>query len=1039
MLVIMRRILLSTVTAVRRPHANLWLGKRLVSLCLLLFPVSVLWAQQPVSGVVKAGSTPLANVSVTVEGTKQGAMTNSAGEFTINAPANSTLLFTLVGYAPKRIPVAAGGRIDVQLELSNESLGEVVVVGYNTQKKATLTGSISTVKGADLVKSPQPNLSNSLAGRFSGIISNNRSGEPGYDGSGITIRGIATTGNTDVLIVVDGVPGQVGGLERLNPNDIESISILKDASAAVYGSRAANGVILVTTKRGKTGKPVIDYSFNQGFSSPTRLPKMADAPTYATIQNEIAYYDNTAGGMNQIYSAAEIQKFKDGSDPLNYPNTNWASVVLKSTALQSQHNLSVSGGGENVKYFLSAGMLNQDGLYKNGVTNYKQYSFRSNIDANITDRLKVSLGLSGREEDRLYPQSGAGDIFRSIYRAYPTVAAQYPNGLYSTGIENYNPAVMASSLPGTNSNPTGIFNGILKGSYAIPKVNGLALEGFFSVDKSYGFDKSFATPYNLYSYDKTSGNYNKVTLGGVDQQATLSESQTNKTQFVSNIRLSYIRRFGEHDVNAFVGYEQSNYHQDYFYAYRKHFPTATTPELGQGGTADADKISDGNSYTFTRKSYLGRVAYNYMEKYLLEVQARVDGSSTFPSGKQYGFFPSASVGWRVSKENWFAPVSFINDLKIRASYGTLGNDNVGLFQYFDNYSLNSQYVINGVVVPGYDLSLLGNPQITWETARKMDIGLNAVVLHNFNVELIYFQQKRSDILAARNASVPQLSGINSAIIPSANIGKINSTGVEATLGYDKTLKNGFNYHISGNFTYAKSKIINIDEASGTPAWQSQTGRPLNTYLLYNAIGIMRTAGDVAKYPHPTTTAMPGDLIYQDYTNDGKITADDQVRTKYGNIPQITYGVVLGAGYKNIDLSVLFAGQAEVSQYVLPEAGTVGNFYSSWSDNRWSPANTNGKYPRVDDRASSSVNGGQYNSTFWLNNASFLRLKNIELGYTVKSPVLSKMKISSLRFYASAFNVFTITKVKDYDPEGSSGSGQFYPQQRIVNLGANLRF
>lgn len=1031
--------------------------RRLLSLCILILSGTALFAQQKeVSGIVKAGDTPLADVTVTVDRTKTSTKTNAAGEFSINAPAGSILLFTHVGYAPRRMSLSSGGTMEVILELSNQNLNEVVVVGYNTQKKATLTGSISTIKGGDLVKSPQPNLSNSLAGRFSGLISNNRSGEPGYDGSNITIRGLATTGSNDVLVVVDGVPGQVGGLERLNPNDIESVSILKDASAAVYGSRAANGVILITTKHGKTGKPVIDYSFNQGFSSPTRLPKMADAPTYATIQNEIAYYDNNAGGMNQIYAASDIQKFKDGSDPLNYPNTDWPHTILKKTALQSQHNLSVSGGSENVKYFLSAGILNQDGLYKDGVTNYKQYSFRSNIDANVTNRLKVSLGLSGREEDRLYPQSASADIFRAIYRAYPTVAAKYPNGLPTTGIENYNAAVMATSVPGTNSNPASIFNGILKGSYSIPGVNGLSLEGFYSVDKSFAFDKSFALPYNLYSYNKSSNTYSNVLLGGVDGQATLTESQLNKSQYVSNIRLNYIRRFGQHDVNAFVAYEQSSYHMDSLVAYRKHFPTTLTPNLTQGGTADADKTNDGRSYDFTRKSYLGRVAYNYMEKYLLEVQARIDGSSTFPSGHQYGFFPSASAGWRISKEKWFEPVSFVNDLKLRASYGTLGNDNVGLFQYFDNYSLNpvyngtpAQYVINGAISPGYDLTLLGNQSITWETAKKLDIGINAVVLNDLSFEFIYFQQKRSNILAPRGASVPAVSGINSAIIPYANFGKVNSSGVEATLAYNKTLRNGFGYHISGNFTYAKSKIINIDEASGTPAWQRQTGRPLNTYLLYNAIGIMRSTSDLSKYPTPTTTPKLGDLIYQDYTQDGKITADDQVRTKYGNIPQITYGISLGASYKSFDLSALFAGQAQVSQYVLPESGTVGNFYRSWSDNRWSPSNPNGSYPRVDDRASSSVNGGQYNSTFWLNDASFIRLKNVELGYTVSNSLLSRAKITSLRFYASVFNLFTITKVKDYDPEGGllptstagpySFSGQFYPQQRIINLGANLRF
>ncbi|MBZ4192200.1 SusC/RagA family TonB-linked outer membrane protein [Niabella beijingensis] len=1008
---------------------------------LLLLNSPSAFAQSPVKGVVtNAKGEGMPGVTVTVIDKNTVTMTNETGHYTIDAVKGDRIRFTSVGATPLEITVNDDTALNVTLDNeAAESMNEVVVVGYGTQKKATLTGSVSSVKGGELQKSPQPDVSNSFAGRVSGLIANNRSGEPGYDGSSILIRGLATTGNNDVLVVVDGIPGQIGGLSRLNPNDIEDISVLKDASAAVYGSRAANGVILVTTKKGKTGKPVISYYFNQAFTSPTRLPKLADAFTYATIQNEIAYYNNTAGGMNQIYSEEQLQKFKDGSDPLNYPNTNWPDAVLKKVALQSKHDISVSGGGENVRYFLSAGYLNQDGLYKNGVTRYKQYSFRSNVDATITKRLKVSLLLSGRQEDRLFPQSGAGDIFRFLYRAYPTVAAYYPNGLPTTGIENGNPAVMVSDVPGTNYNPTLVFNGILKGSYMIPGVNGLSLEGFFSVDKSAGFSKNFAKPYNLYQYDATTNTYNPTVLGGIDKQATLSQSQTNQYQYVSNIRLNFDRRFGEHAVNAFIGYEQSNYHSDNFSAYRKHFPTYTTPELSQGGTADADKSSDGGSFTYTRKSYLGRISYNYSEKYMVEAQARLDGSSTFAPGHQYGFFPSIAAAWRISKEDWFNTSAVINDLKLRASYGILGNDNVGLFQYFNNYSLNSQYVINGSIHPGYDLTLLANPDITWERAKKLDIGLNAVFLKNFNLEFIYFQQKRSDILAIRNASVPQVSGINTGIIPAENIGKVDNNGVEFTLGYSKRLHQNAGIFLSGNFTYAKSKIVDIDEAPGTPEWQKQTGRPLNTYLLYNTTGIMRTTEDLSKYPHPTTTPRLGDLIYQDYTNDGKIDANDMVRTKYGNIPQIIYGFTVGGDYKNIDLTLLLAGQARVSQYVLPESGTIGNFYSSWADNRWSPSNTNGSYPRVDERSSNSVNGGAYSNTFWLNDASFIRLKNMELGYTVVNPLFTRIKLSNVRVYASAFNLFTITKVKDYDPEGSSGSGQFYPQQRIINLGLNVRF
>ncbi|HEY5745110.1 MAG TPA: TonB-dependent receptor [Chryseolinea sp.] len=992
--------------------------------------------------------TALPGVNIIVKGTSIGTTSDADGSYSISVPSSeSVLVFTFIGYKTQEVAVGNQTSIDIVLTADMETLSEVVVVGYGEQKRETLTGSISQVKGEDLVESPQPNVSNSLAGRFSGIIANNRGGEPGYDGSTYSIRGQATTGNNDVLVVVDGIPGQLGGLERLNPNDIESISILKDASAAVYGSRAANGVILVTTKRGKSGKPTISYSFNQGFSSPTRLPKMADAPTYATIQNEIDYYNSPTGGMNQHYSAAEIQKFSDGSDPLVYPNTNWAKETLKKVALQNQHNLSIKGGTEDIRYFVSLGKTFQDGLYKDGATKYNQYNFRSNIDANVTKDFKVSLSLSGRQEDRKYPVYSANDIFRSIYRAYPTVIATYPNGLPSTGIENNNPTVMATDKGGTNMNPISTFNGILRASYALPFVKGLSIDGFYAVDKIWNFGKVFSKPYTLYRYNSADGTYSPVVTGGSSGLGKLVESQENTSMITDNLKLNYEKQMGSHYVSAFIAYEQSKTHRETFNATRINYPTIQTPELTQGGSAGTDRDNTGSSYNYTRKSYIGKVAYNFKEKYLLEVQMRIDGSSTFPKGKQYGYFPAISAGWRISEEGWFENVSFVNDLKIRASHGQLGNDNVGQFQYFNNYSFNNTYTIGGDKHPGIDLTKLANPNITWEVSKKTDVGLNATIFRNFTLEFIYFRQDRSDILAARNASIPGVSGIvnpyndNSVnyvpLVPFENIGKVKSTGFETTLGYTKHQGN-FWYGASANMTLAKSQIIFIDEAPGVLDYQRQTGRPMNTYLLYNTIGIFRTQADLDANPH-LSGAQLGDLIYEDYNKDGKITADDQVRTKYGNIPQVTYGLTLNGGWKNFDISLLFAGQARVSQYVLAESGTVGNFYSTWADNRWSPTNTEGSYPRVDSRASSSINGGLYKNNFWLNNSAFVRLKNVSIGYNVPTALLSKYRISGLRLYANAFNLFTITKVKDYDPEGSSESGQFYPQQRIINVGVNIQF
>ncbi len=1026
--------------------ASAWKKAPALLLFFFLFGSYRLSAQQIVTGTVTSEGKPLNGVSVQVKNNSLGTTTDSAGNYQIKVPPNAVLNFSYVGYPSQEITVGKQTDINVSLTANASQLNDVVVVGYGTQKKATLTGSISTVKGADLIKSPQPNLTNSLAGRFSGMTINNRSGEPGYDGSNIYIRGLATTGSNSVLVVVDGVPGQIGDLGRLDPNDIQSISVLKDASAAVYGNRAANGVILVTTKHGISGKPTINYNFNQGFSSPTRLPKMADAATYAQIMNEIDYYASPSNGMNQAYSADQIQKFKDGSDQLNYPNTDWEAATLKNTALQNHQNLSVNGGTDKIKYYVSLGTLYQDGLYKNGATKYNQYNFRSNIDANVTDRLKVSLSLAGREEDRQYPAaSGAGNIFRSIYRAKPIVNAFFPNGFPSSGIENNNPAVLATSAGGIYKNPSEVFNGILKANYSIPGLTGLSLDGFVSLDKLNNFAKGFYTPYNVYNYDASSDTYNAVVVGGSAGKAYLAESQQNQSLLTSNIRLNFNRSFGLHQVDAFVGYEESKTHQETFGTTRYNFPTSQTPEISQGGTAPTDAINYGSSYQFTRRSVISRIAYNYAEKYLVEAQFRADGSSTFAPGHQWGYFPSVSAGYRISKEPWFSS-KIINDLKIRASYGTLGNDNVGLFQYFQNYSFNNYYVLstpgNGPsIYPGIDLIKLANPSITWEVAKKLDVGINAVILKNFTLEAIYFQQKRFNILAYRNASIPATSGIvnpygSDALVPSENIGKVNSGGFEGTLGYNSSGK--ISWGVSGNFTYAKSKIIFIDEASGALDYQKQTGHQLNTYLLYNAIGIFKSQDELDKLPH-VPGAQIGDLIYEDYTHDGQITADDQVRTRYGNIPEITYGINAYASYKSFDLSAVFAGQADVSQYVLPESGSIGNFYSSWADNRWSPSNPNGTYPKVSDRASSAISGGLYNNTFWLNNAAFLRLKDVELGYSLSGSIINKIRLKAARIYVSAFNLVTWSKVKDYDPEGDSGSGQFYPQQRIINLGISVKF
>lgn len=986
--------------------------------------------------VTDTAGMPLPGVSVLIKGTANGMSTGINGKYKLHvANDQAVLIFSFIGFDKKEIAVGARTVFDLRMTSAagSQSLNEVVVVGYGTQKKGSLTGAVETVKGADLVKSPDLNLSNSFAGRIPGLIASNASGEPGYDGSTLLIRGQSTTGNNSPLIVIDGVANRLGGLERLDPNDIESVSILKDASAAIYGAQAANGVILITTKKGVSGKPVVSYNYNEGFMKPTNLPKMADAATFATIQDEIASYD----GTSPLYTSAQIQKFRDGSDPLNYPNQNWEKAVLKNVALQDKQDLSVRGGTDAVTYYFSLGNQFQDGLYRNGATKYSQNNVLSNIEVKVNSKLKFGLNMGYRSENRTTPAGiGASSIFGQIYSMYPTIPAFYPNGLPSTGTNGgQNPAIEVNgNLVGTLKSVTNTFNGTLTGSWELP-IKGLTLDGFLAVDQSINNAKQFAKPWITYQYTASTQTFSPVKDG--PSAPNLNQSEDNTTLVTANIKLNYTLHIGQHNISAFVAYEQSDNNDANFSASRLNFLSTELQELSQGGSSPTDYGNSGSSLETSRRNIFGRLNYDYAGKYLVELQLRDDGSSIFPPGHQYGLFPGVSLGWRLSQENFLKSVDWLNDLKLRASYGKLGNDRVNPYQYLDNFTYSTGVFTTGNQqnATGINYNLLANPNITWEVANKYNIGLDGTVFKDFTFELNLFKEKRSNILVQPNASIPGVTGIASSQIPDENIGRVQNQGLDASLNYQHKFGH-WSVNFGGNFTYAKSKVLYLDEAPNTVSYQKFTGLPLGSQLLYQAIGIYKTQAQIDATPHIPGTK-PGDLIYKDVNGDGQITALDEVRTNKSNVPEIVYGITGGAAYKNFDLSFLFSGQADVVQYLLPDAGTIGNFPSSWADNRWSPSNPNGTYPRADDRAGEYY--GNYRSTFWLRNTSFLRLKNLQLGYTFPHDIIRKIGINGLRVYASAFNLLTFTPLKDYDPEGNNETGYFYPQQKIYNIGANVTF
>ncbi|MEQ8474491.1 MAG: TonB-dependent receptor [Marinoscillum sp.] len=999
----------------------------------------------------------LPGVTVLVKGTTIGTVTDYEGNYRLDVSEDdAVLVFSFVGYEAQEVTVGGRSTIDVSLDVDIESLEEVVVIGYGTQKKETLVSSVSTVKGEDLVKSPQPNLSNSFAGRVSGIIATTASGEPGFDGSRLLIRGQSSNGDNSPLIVVDGVISQLGGLERLDPNNIESVSVLKDASAAIYGSRAANGVILVTTKKGASGKPQFNLSYNQGFISPTRLPDMASSAQYAQILNEIQYYANRGGGLNQIYTEEEIQTFENGSDPTNYPNTDWLKDVISNNSTQSQTSLSVSGGSDNIQYFASLGSRKQESIYKNGITSFEQINLRTKLDVQATENLKLGTNINVRSEEGIYPTTGAQAIFRAAYRSKPIDVTGYDGvgyGVDAEGTSN-NPLALVTSAPGKDVQPKTIINTILNFEYTLPFLKELSVKGFYAADRSTAKRKRFELPFNVYAPIDGTNPVQYAEVPNNIPSPQLLERQDNQELNTSHIALHYNKSFGDHYVSAFGAFEQSRFNSNYIEAFRRGFLSDAVDELNQGPVGVDENGSPyatngGNSFEESRRNYFGRVAYDYATKYLVEAQVRYDGSSKFAEGNQYGFFWSSAVGWRVSEESFFN-VSQINDLKLRASYGVIGNDRVPDFQFLNRYqNIGAGYVVDGAAQTRYVLSQIANRDITWEEAKKLDVGLEAKFLKNFSIEADYFLERRDGLLIAPG-DLPWVSGIVNewdatssttdnvpAIVPQANLGLVENRGFEVQASYSGIL-NQVNFFVSANMTYAKNEVVNVNDPE-ILEWKKAEGKQLNAALYYQAVGIFRTPEDLANNPSLPANVL-GDLMYRDVDGDGEITANDQVRSDYTNVPQLVYGVTTGAEWKGFDFTVLIQGQGRSEQYFLPEAGTIGNLTKTWADNRYSPTNLTGSYPRAVSRTSSSLNGGNETRTdFWVVNTSFLRIRNVELGYSIPQNVLEKVKLKQARIYLKGLNLATFTSSNDFDPEVNNNQGHGYPQHRIYNIGATINF
>lgn len=1030
------------------------------------------WQNQvTVRGTVKDISTgqPLAGVTVSIKGTNQATTTDENGNYSLEGvPGSATLVFTSVGLEKKEVSVSNQSTINVDLSPTSDNIDEVVVVGYGTQKKETVTGAVSAVKGDELKKSPAINLSNAMAGRVPGVVATNGSGEPGYDGSNIRIRGTNTLGDSGPLIVIDGIPARAGGIDRLNPADIENISVLKDASAAIYGARAANGVILVTTKRGKTGKPLLSYTFNQGFSQPTIVPKLADASQYAEMRNELEIYKlpvaewgaaldafNSAGSYkrpngNSItapFDPEDKKLFADGSDPWGHPNTDWYGEALKNWSPQAKHNVQLEGGTEDLRYLMSLGYLNQDGYYKNSATGYKQYDIRVNLDANINKYIKTQFGVLGRQENRNFPTKGAGTIFRMLMRGNPTMPAYWPNGMPGPDIEyGENPVVISTDATGYDRDKRYYFQTNGQIEIKIPGVEGLKVTGTAAVDKYVRGTKRWEIPWFLYTWQgdyEADGTTPKLVAGKRGPaEPRLNQSNEDQMNVLLGAVASYDKTIGDHIFNILAGVNRETIRNDNFSAFRRYFISNNIDYLFAGG--DAEKDNNGSAWERARLNYFGRLNYNYKNKYIAELLWRVDGSYMFPTDTRYGFFPGAMLGWMVSEENfWKENVPFVNYFKIRASYGQMGNDNIYFegalqeYQYFNTYGFNS-YIINNEIVKSLRESRVPNMFITWEVANNYNLGFDLQFLGGkFNAEFDLFKNSRESILWRRNASIPQSTGMT---LPVENIGKVDNSGFDLNIGYRETFGElGFSASVNGG--YAKNKIIFWDEAPGAPEWQKSTGRAINAGMYYIYDGVFKDQAEIdankIDYSDITGNLRPGDMKYQDYDGDGKITPDDRVRRDKNNVPTFQGGLNLGFTYKNFDLSVLLQGAMGAETRIgTDESGAIGNYLIDFYENRWSIDNPSSEHPRITDRSDQYFS---YNNTYWMRNTDYLRLKNVELGYNAPTDWTKKFGVSSLRVFVSGQNLLTWSGMKVYDPESTNAIGHYYPQARLINSGVMVSF
>lgn len=999
-----------------------------------------------VTGTVKdTNGEPIIGANVMVVGSATGVITDIDGNFTLNVPVGSKLQFSFIGYKEQVVPVKKGISLNIVLEEDAQMLGEVEVVAYGVQKKVSVTGAISSMRGDDLLKTPAGSISNILSGQVTGISSVQYSGEPGADAADIYVRGIATTNNATPLIQVDGVERD---FSQIDPNEIESVTILKDASAtAVFGVRGANGVILITTKRGAEGKAKISFTTSAGVNVRTKELEFANSYQYASYVNMM----RTNDGNEPLYSDEQLAAFRDHTNPLLYPDINWIDYCMNKAAFQSQHNVSISGGTNNMRYFVSAGLFTQDGMFKQfNLTDdfnfdYKRYNYRANLDFDISKTTLLSVNIGGRVESKRTPESGEdqNQLFRKLYWAVPFASAGIVDGKYIKTNADYVTKPGADGLEsyygkGFRNQTTNVLNLDLVLDQKLDFITkGLSIKLKGSYNSSYSTTKiasSSVATYTPVVDDKGAITYKK---SGSDSQTSYREGDYGKGRdWYMELALNYNRKFGNHSVTGLFLYNQS----------KRYYP---------GGT-----------YDYIPTGYVGlvgRVTYDWKTRYLAEFNVGYNGSENFNPENRYGFFPAGSIGWIVSEEPFFAPIKkVVNYFKVRATLGMVGNDNYagqrflylpGSYGYGQNNDHNGPGGFFGQNIgnakPGAWEATQSNPYAKWETAVKQNYGLDFNILNDhLSVSADYFIEKRRDILRTPD----YLPGILGMTLPAINVNKVENKGFEIQAKWNDRIGTDFRYWANFNISFARNKIVFMNEVEQNEPWMYQTGRRINSRSMYKFWGFYDETADLRyqeEFGIPISdhgiTLQPGDAVYVDLNKDGKLDGNDATRDiGFTDLPEYTAGLNLGFSWKNFDFSMQWTGAWNVdrmlSEFRQPLGDTQNKGLLLYQyENTWRSSEDSyiAKFPRI--TATNRKNNFEKGSDLYLINASYLRLKNIEIGYNFDFPFMRKLKLNSCRMYVNGYNLLTFTAFDWGDPESRQSDRPNYPLTRVFNIGLKLGF